>query len=48
MNSGMNVIICEPDVSPLQISGPKAGRLIQKLFDGSMIILVTIKLNKHP
>ena len=34
MNSGMNVIIHEPDVSPLQISGPKAGRLIQKLFDG--------------
>jgi len=34
MNSGMNVTICEPDVSPLQISGPKAGRLIQKLFDG--------------
>ena len=28
MNSGMNVSICEPDVSPLQVSGPKAGRLI--------------------
>ena len=34
MHSGMNVNICEPDVSPLQISGPKAGRLIQKLFSG--------------
>ena len=34
MHSGMNVNICEPDVSPLQISGPKAGRLIQKLFAG--------------
>ena len=34
INSGMNVTIHEPDVSPLQISGPKAGRLIQKLFDG--------------
>ena len=34
MNSGMNVSICEPDVSPLQVSGPKAGRLIQKLFNG--------------
>ena len=33
-NSGMNVTIHEPDVSPLQISGPKAGKLIQKLFDG--------------
>ena len=34
INSGMNVTIHEPDVSPLQISGPKAGKLIQKLFDG--------------
>lgn len=34
INSGMNITIHEPDVSPLQISGPKAGRLIQKLFDG--------------
>ena len=34
MHSGMHVNICEPDVSPLQISGPKAGRLIQKLFAG--------------
>lgn len=34
IHSGMNVNICEPDVSPLQISGPKAGRLIQKLFSG--------------
>ncbi len=32
-NSGMNVSIHEPDVSPLQISGPKAGKLIQKLFN---------------
>ena len=34
INSGMNVHIHEPDVSPLQISGPKAGKLIQKLFNG--------------
>ena len=30
----MDVKICEPDVSPLQISGPKAGKVIQKLFNG--------------
>jgi aminomethyltransferase len=30
----MDVKIHEPDVSPLQISGPKAGKLIQKLFNG--------------
>ena len=34
INSGMKVSIHEPDVSPLQISGPKSGKLIQKLFDG--------------
>ena len=34
INSGMDVGIHEPDVSPLQISGPKAGKLIQKLFNG--------------
>ncbi len=34
INSGMKVEIHEPDVSPLQISGPKSGRLIQKLFNG--------------
>ena len=34
INKNMDVNICEPDVSPLQISGPKAGKLIQKLFNG--------------
>ena len=33
INSGMDVSIHEPDVSPLQISGPKSGKLIQKLFN---------------
>jgi len=34
MNSNMDVTIHEPDASPLQISGPKSGKLIQKLFNG--------------
>jgi len=34
INSGMDISIHEPDVSPLQISGPKSGKLIQKLFNG--------------
>ena len=34
INSNMDVNIVEPDVSPLQISGPKSGKLIQKLFNG--------------
>ena len=34
INSNMDVSIHEPDASPLQISGPKSGKLIQKLFNG--------------
>ena len=34
INSGLDVNIFEPDVSPLQIGGPKAPALINKLFDG--------------
>ncbi len=34
INSNMDVAIHEPDASPLQISGPKSGKLIQKLFNG--------------
>ena len=34
INSGMDVNIFEPDVSPLQIGGPKAPMLISKLFGG--------------
>lgn len=33
INSGMNVNVFEPDASPLQIGGPKAHLLIEKLFD---------------
>ena len=33
-NLGMDVNIFEPDVSPLQIGGPKAPMLINKLFNG--------------
>ena len=34
INSGLDVNIFEPDVSPLGICGPKAPALISKLFDG--------------
>ena len=33
INSGMDVNVFEPDASPLQIGGPKAHLLIEKLFD---------------
>ncbi len=32
VHSGMDVQICEPDVSPLQLQGPKSGLVMQELF----------------
>ena len=32
INSGMNVSLCEPDVSPLQLQGPKSREIINKIF----------------
>lgn len=37
VHSGMDVTICEPDVSPLQLQGPKSGMVMRALFgDGIM------------
>jgi aminomethyltransferase len=35
-NAGMNVSITEPDVSPLQVQGPKAKAVIESLFGGGV------------
>jgi glycine cleavage system aminomethyltransferase T len=32
INSGLDVSLCEPDVSPLQLQGPKSGKIMEKLF----------------
>jgi glycine cleavage system aminomethyltransferase T len=32
VNSNLNVNICEPDVSPLQLQGPQSGKIMRKLF----------------
>ena len=32
VTSGMEVEICEPDVSPLQLQGPNSGKIMQALF----------------
>jgi glycine cleavage system aminomethyltransferase T len=32
INSAMDVTICEPDVSPLQLQGPSSARIMQDLF----------------
>ena len=36
VNSGLNVFIQEPDVSPLQLQGPKSGMIMEKLFGESI------------
>ena len=32
VNSGLNVNLCEPDVSPLQLQGPKSGEIAKAIF----------------
>ena len=32
VNSGMDVKLCEPDVSPLQLQGPKSGEIMEAVF----------------
>ena len=39
VNSGFDVTICEPDVSPLQLQGPKSGQIMQALFGEAIMDL---------
>ncbi|MGR3697579.1 MAG: glycine cleavage T C-terminal barrel domain-containing protein [Roseovarius sp.] len=39
VHSGMDVTIGEPDVSPLQLQGPKSGLIMQELFGESILDL---------
>ncbi|GAB5431777.1 MAG: glycine cleavage T C-terminal barrel domain-containing protein [Epibacterium sp.] len=39
VHSGLDVQICEPDVSPLQLQGPKSGLVMQELFGESIMDL---------
>ncbi len=39
VNSGLDVTIREPDVSPLQLQGPKSGEIMQALFGESIMDL---------
>ena len=32
INAGLDVAICEPDISPLQLQGPQSGNIMRKLF----------------
>ena len=37
VHSGLDVRICEPDVSPLQLQGPKSGQIMQALFGDDIL-----------
>ena len=39
VHSGMRVTLCEPDVSPLQLQGPKSGAIMQALFGDAILDL---------
>ncbi len=39
VNSGMDVTIVEPDVSPLQLQGPKSGAVMEALFGAEILDL---------
>ncbi len=39
VHSGLDVNICEPDVSPLQLQGPRSGEVMQALFGDSIMDL---------
>ena len=39
VHSGLDVHICEPDVSPLQLQGPKSGEIMRALFGDSIMDL---------
>ncbi len=39
LNSGLDVQICEPDVSPLQVQGPKAKDVVSTLFGDDVLKL---------
>ena len=39
VNSGLDVKICEPDVSPLQLQGPTSGEVMHALFGDSIFAL---------
>ena len=46
INSGMNVNLCEPDVSPLQLQGPKSREIINKIFGEEISDLGYYRLKK--
>jgi glycine cleavage system aminomethyltransferase T len=39
LNSGMDVEIREPDVSPIQIQGPKSKQVMERLFGGKILAM---------
>ena len=46
INSGMDVQLCEPDVSPLQLQGPKSREIIRKIFGDEIANLKYYRLKQ--
>ena len=47
VHSGLEVKICEPDVSPLQLQGPKSGQIMAVLFGESIKAVSYTHLRAH-
>ncbi len=39
LNSGLDVSLCEPDVSPMQVQGPKSKEVVRRLFGDEVLAL---------
>ena len=53
LNSGLDVQICEPDVSPMQVQGPKSKEVVRRLFGDEVLALryywfLETELGRHP
>lgn len=53
VHSGMNVTVGEPDVSPLQLQGPKSGEIMKALFgdsiiDAEILLAARSRAGQHP
>ena len=46
INSGMNVNLSEPDVSPLQLQGPKSKQIMEKIFGKEIADLPYYRLKR--
>ncbi len=46
VNAGMNVTIIEPDISPIQVQGPKSVQVMQALFGDWLLDLPYLRFRE--